>query len=190
MSWKLPATAYFPRTVPSSNAPVRAHIATRSNVCVTAVTPNNVNQVRRINAALFPATVNEEMYDGALKADTNALFQIALFNDIPVGAICCRLEDGSDATKCKVYVMTIGVLGPYRRLGLATALIKYILAAAAPGSLFAGRSVECVYLHVQTSNQGARAFYEQLGFTLTETIPAYYTHADPASAWLFEKRAN
>ena len=85
--------------------------------------------------------------------------------------------------------MVIGVLAPYRRLGLATVLIKHILNTAPPGSVFAGRRVESIYLHVQTSNEIARAFYERLGFALTQTIPSYYSHSQPTSAWVFEKRA-
>lgn len=189
MSWSLPATAYVARVKPQVDAPVRTHIAARSNLCVTDVTSNNINQVRRLNAALFPETSSEEIYKQALDKDTNSLYQLALFNDIPVGDICCRVEDGSDPTKCKIYVMVIGVLAPYRRLGLATVLIKHIVNTAPPGSVFAGRRVESIYLHVQTSNEIARAFYERLGFALTQTIPSYYSHSEPTSAWVFEKRA-
>ena len=39
------------------------------------------------------------------------------FSDILVGAICSRREP-LDGTKFKVYIMTIGVLAPYRRLGI------------------------------------------------------------------------
>lgn len=190
MSWHLPALEYKPRVKPrTEDAPVRTHLAPRSKVCVTDVTRNNINQVRRINATLFPHTCGDVLYDGALQDDTNKLFQIALYNDIPAGAICCRLEDGSDMTKCKVYVMTVGVLAPYRRLGLGSALFKHLLDAAPLGSVFAGRRVECIYLHVQTSNDVARAFYEHLGFKLVNTLPSYYTHSEPTSAWVFEKRA-
>lgn len=45
--------------------------------------------------------------------DCNVLIT-AYFNDIVVGAVCCR-EDRSDGHR-KLYIMTLGVLAPYRRL--------------------------------------------------------------------------
>lgn len=44
------------------------------------------------------------------------LFISAYFNDIVVGAVCCRV-DTSDNKK-RLYIMTLGALAPYRRLGI------------------------------------------------------------------------
>lgn len=40
----------------------------------------------------------------------------AYFNDLVVGAVCCRVEVNNDQKK--LYIMTLGVLAPYRRLGI------------------------------------------------------------------------
>ena len=40
----------------------------------------------------------------------------AFFNDIVVGAVCCRTDLQSGARK--LYIMTLGCLGPYRRCGV------------------------------------------------------------------------
>jgi hypothetical protein len=40
----------------------------------------------------------------------------AYFNDIVVGGVCCR-EDRMEGAR-KLYIMTLGCLAPYRRLGI------------------------------------------------------------------------
>lgn len=44
------------------------------------------------------------------------IFFTAYFNDIVVGAVCCRV-DTSDQQR-RLYIMTLGCLAPYRRLGI------------------------------------------------------------------------
>lgn len=49
--------------------------------------------------------------------------------------------------------------------------------------------VECVYLHVQTSNEEAKAFYEKNGFVVNDRVEDYYkVGISPRSAWLLERR--
>lgn len=138
----------------------------------------------------------------------------ALFNDIPVANVCCRFEhDGSE--KVRVYIMTLGCLAPYRRMGIATSLLAHVLEAAGPGKEVMLREeaskaatpktkdgkndgvpprrrlykVECVYLHVQTSNEEAKAFYEKNGFVVNDRVEDYYkVGISPRSAWLLERR--
>ena len=40
----------------------------------------------------------------------------AYFNDIVVGGVCCRVE--TEAMVKKLYIMTLGCLAAYRRLGV------------------------------------------------------------------------
>lgn len=52
---------------------------------------------------------------------TNMLFDVfyfvpAYFNDLVVGGVCCRVEVEGDQKR--LYIMTLGVLAPYRRLGI------------------------------------------------------------------------
>ena len=49
----------------------------------------------------------------------------AYFNDIVVGAVCCRV-DTSDQQR-RLYIMTLGCLAPYRRLGIGNVFIKTFL---------------------------------------------------------------
>ena len=70
----------------------------------------------------------------------------ALFNDMPVGNLVCRYDfpppsssstastSSSDSPPVEVYIMTLGILAPYRRLGIASKLIKHLLIFAGPGT--------------------------------------------------------
>lgn len=50
-------------------------------------------------------------------------------------------------------------------------------------------NIRCVYLHVQTGNDEARAFYESQGFKLARQVDEYYKLGiTPRSAWVLEKR--
>lgn len=81
------------------------------------VTPKNVEQLRKLNLAIFPVRYNEKFYNDLSNAPVQSYTHLAYFSDILVGAICCRVEP-TEGTSFKVYVMTIGVLAPYRRMGI------------------------------------------------------------------------
>lgn len=45
-----------------------------------------------------------------------------------VGAICSRVEPVEDSTSSfKIYIMTIGVLAPYRRIGIGAWHLLFIM---------------------------------------------------------------
>lgn len=55
--------------------------------------------------------------------------------------MCCRIDrhstssTSSDLPTCSIYLMTLGVLAPYRRLGLAKSLLTHLLKVASPGTI-------------------------------------------------------
>jgi hypothetical protein len=70
--------------------------------------------------------------------------------------------------------MTLGILAPYRGLGIGAALLQRVLAAVE----FDANICEA-YLHVQTSNEEALRFYAKAGFDITDTIRNYYKRLEP-----------
>ncbi|KAG8077210.1 hypothetical protein GUJ93_ZPchr0007g3238 [Zizania palustris] len=104
----------------------------------------------------------------------------AYYSDICVGAIACRLEKTDGGAVC-VYIMTLGVLAPYRGLGIGSKLLNHVL------DLCEKQNVPEIYLHVQTNNDDAIAFYKKFGFEITKTIEKYYKNITPPDCYVVTK---
>ncbi|XP_040942899.1 uncharacterized protein [Gossypium hirsutum] len=100
--------------------------------------------------------------------------------DICVESIACRLEKKEGGAIC-VYIMTLGVLAPYRGLGIGTRLLNHVL------DLCLKQNIQEIYLHVQTNNDDAINFYKKFGFEITERIKSYYTNIDPPDCFVLTK---
>ncbi|KAJ9049987.1 N-acetyltransferase 5 [Entomophthora muscae] len=150
------------------------------------ITANNVNQLRRLNSVLFPVHYSPQFYKDVIQA--GELAKLCYFNDVCVGAVCCRKDNPEkDQTlekgQASLYLMTLGVLAPYRRLGLGSMMIKHVLEQCK-----ADDSLVKIYLHVQTSNEDALKFYANYGFEQKEVVPSYYKNIQPADAILLERK--
>ncbi|KAI8050129.1 acyl-CoA N-acyltransferase [Gilbertella persicaria] len=142
------------------------------------VTKNNLGQVRVLHKTLFPVQYGENFYNELLEAGEFA--KLAYYNDVCVGTVCCRREvDESNSDKFKIYMMTLGVLEPYRHLGIGSALVKHVIEQAK----LAG-DISQIYLHVQTSNTAAADFYKKNEFQVISTEKDYYKNIEPRDAYL------
>lgn len=109
--------------------------------------------------------------------------KFAYVNGFTVGAVCARLEPLEESSeKFKMYIMTINVLAAYRRRGIASKLLKHILVEAVKDS-----NIQEIFLHVQTTNDAAKGFYEAHGFEEHCVVENYYTRVEPTSAFLLRK---
>ncbi|ORY01927.1 N-acetyltransferase 13, isoform CRA_c [Basidiobolus meristosporus CBS 931.73] len=146
------------------------------------VTLNNLGQLRRLNSILFPVHYSEKFYKDVL--DVGEFAKLVYYNDACVGAVCCRKEN-TDGGMVKIYIMTLGILAPYRKLGLGSTLLEHILKQCEQDA-----KISELYLHVQISNEEAIAFYKKYGFEVTGTLENYYKNISPADAYILSKKVN
>jgi len=153
-----------------------------SRVSFASLTPNNLGTVRKLNSVLFPIKYSDKFYHDILHPNVEDFCKLIYYNDIPVGTVCCRLETGDGETK--LYIMTMGVLAPYRSRGVGSKCLEQILAAA---SSHVKPKIGRIHLHVQISNRDAKKFYERHGFQQTGIHENYYKKIAPPDAWILEK---
>ncbi|KAJ1462149.1 acyl-CoA N-acyltransferase [Pelagophyceae sp. CCMP2097] len=142
---------------------------------------NNIGQLRKLNEATFPVRYADKFYTEIPTLQT-AFTQFAYFGGFAIGAICGRIEPTADPARSKLYIMTIGVLVAYRDRGVGRFLLDYLLENAAKR-----KDIAMVYLHVQTSNQGALDFYAKAGFGVVGKIENYYKRIEPPDCFVLAK---
>ncbi|KNA17549.1 hypothetical protein SOVF_079070 [Spinacia oleracea] len=147
-------------------------------ISLDSVRDKNIMQLKKLNVTLFPVRYNDKYYADSLAS--GEFTKLAYYSDICVGAIACRLEK-KDAGGLRVYIMTLGVLAPYRGLGIGTKLLNHVL------ELSSKQNISEVYLHVQTNNEDALNFYKKFGFDITDTIQNYYTNITPPDCYVVTK---
>merc|ERR1711997_807084 len=162
------------------------------------LTPHNIKQFKMINQAVFPVQYVDAFYRDAQKSEIH-FSKLAYFNDLVVGGVCFRLEDASSpeigmvnktlkadqikqAPLKRAYIMTLGVLTPYRRYGVGKKMLEWVIEKAK--SL---KDVNGIYLHVQTNNDVAKALYEKNEFTQEGGVfEGYYKKIDPPDAYMLK----
>ncbi|QRV96553.1 GNAT family acetyltransferase [Ceratobasidium sp. AG-Ba] len=194
---------------PQSTIPVSRKTRPVARVSLASLTPNNLGTLRKLNSVLFPIRYSEKFYRQVLEPELEEFCKLIYYNDIPVGAVCSRIEKGQRPDEACVYIMTMGVLAPYRSLGLGSTALRQVFAAAtkynssissAPAttnsttSTFnpSQRKITSIYLHVHVPNTDARTFYERFGFVEKERIAGYYrklgsTDGAERDAWVLER---
>ena len=93
----------------------------------------------------------------------NALFLTALCQGKPAGYVgsLCVLDEGD--------ICNVAVFPEYRRQGAATALLTALIAEGKR------RGLAVLMLEVRRSNEGARTFYEKMGFETVGVRKNFYT---------------
>ncbi|KAH0827537.1 N-acetyltransferase NAT13 [Lanmaoa asiatica] len=160
----------------SSESPVPA-----GRVSFASLTHQNIGTVRKLNSVLFPVKYSDKYYQDILQPEVEDFCQLGTlvyFNDVPVGNICCRLENK------ELYLTTLGILAPYRSRKLGSQALQRIVDAA---SCHNKPKIKRISLHVQVSNGDAKRFYENHGFSEAGIHKNYYKKITPQDAWILEK---
>ena len=137
------------------------------------VTGKNFNNVSEILSASFPVRYESDFFASLERSDC----QFAYLNDFLIGCIVCRRDPLN-----VFYVLALATLAPYRRLGVASALLQW----AETRALSLGCSQ--ISLHVRASDAVAIAFYQSRGFVQTGRIAGYYPLDGDADALLLAKQ--
>ncbi|XP_039260202.1 N-alpha-acetyltransferase 50-like [Styela clava] len=143
------------------------------------ITQHNIKQLKLLNQVIFPVSYNDKFYKDVL--DVGDLAKLAFFNDIVVGAVCCRIDNSKG--KRRLYIMTLGCLAPYRRHGVGTVLLNHVFKICE-----ADKNITAIFLHVQVNNQSALDFYMKFGFEIVQTESHYYKRIEPSDAYVLEKK--
>ncbi|KAJ4483199.1 N-acetyltransferase NAT13 [Lentinula aciculospora] len=153
--------------------------AAHTRVSFASLTPHNLGTLKKLNSVLFPISYSDRFYADVLKPDMEEFCRLIYYNDIPVGTICCRIETKDNETR--LYLMTMGVLAPYRSRRLGSQALQQIIDAAKSHTK---PRINEIYLHVQISNVEAKRFYEKHGFQEVGIHEKYYKKLVPRDAWI------
>lgn len=150
----------------------------RANIELGDVTHHNLKQLKKINTVVLPVSYNDKFYLDVL--ESGELAKLAYYNDVVVGAVCSRIDTSENMRR--LYIMTLGCLYPYRRLGIGTVMVQHILNCVERDGNF-----DSIFLHVKVDNKGAIEFYKRFGFEIVETKQHYYKRIEPADAHVLQK---
>ncbi len=156
-----------------------------------------IRDLRVINSILFPMAYQEKYYREVLSESSFA--KLVYWRGSLVGTFSCRMQDscgllpagavtGLVAREC--YIMTIGVLAPFRKRGFGSRLLDDIVASAREHHEAACSHAAVplrIILHVHLANEMAIQFYLKKNFSVIATIPEYYKRLQPSSALLLVK---
>lgn len=152
--------------------------------------------LRRLNGLLLPVAFPDSFYAAVLDPALSHRYSRVITwagdgNGLPeepkiVGAVVCIPEPADTTTPSddrNLYIRSLGILAPYRALGLANAALDDILRHTS--SVF---PLRCVTAHVWTENEQGLAWYLRRGFErIGAPIPAYYRRLRPDSAILVSR---
>ena len=149
------------------------------------VNQGNVDRLVAINQVIFPIRYSPKVYQDIVACGEISQIANLKGSKKTIGGISCRLENTPNDGPT-LYIITLGVLAPFRSLGLGSKLLSMCIdtvESCLP-------EVTKARLHVQINNEDAIRFYERHGFAIVETVQDYYIKVEPRDAVVLELKLN
>ena len=127
----------------------------------------DLDAVADLEARCFTNPWTRDALAGELARSDVARVFVARLPGAPVAAFCSCWFVADE-----LHVNTIAVDPAHRRSGIATGLMRYVIAEAAR------HGARRATLEVRASNDPARKLYESLGFAVSAVRPRYYTQPE------------
>lgn len=146
-----------------------------------------IDKLKNITTTLFPVRYSDKFFKECLEPEKSLTVAcIAMYDARPVGWIRCIYEpfpSRENEVYQQLYIQVIGILAPFRGLGLAKALLDTAVSQARRTS----SEVRNVYAHVWEQNEDALLWYQRQGFGQVMLLPQYYRKLKPAGAWIVRR---
>mmetsp|Transcript_209 Transcript_209/g.626 ORF Transcript_209/g.626 Transcript_209/m.626 type:complete len:171 (-) Transcript_209:201-713(-) len=152
------------------------------SILLAPPTHQNYHQLEVINNAVLPVQFSTDFYKNLHKNDDFS--RIAFVSgDLAVGGVTARKEGSS-----VLYIVSLAVLAPYRRIGVASTLLSYLESTATRSICQVGETV-IVRVHVAVGDEDAQSFYKARGFSkVGDVVENFYKRGvTPPHAVVFEK---
>lgn len=94
-------------------------------------------------------------------------------------------KDESTKKSFQVYLISLGVLAPFRRLGLGSLLLKWVINYCTKVK-WPKLNIQKLVLHVQSANEAAIRFYQKHQFEILQYMEDYYSKVECTSAYLMQ----
>jgi ribosomal protein S18 acetylase RimI-like enzyme len=188
------------KKTPSKPLPLQASVIP---ISAAQVTP-----LKRINALLLEIAYPDSFYHKIQQPASrkHANFSRAItWAESPssgeesklIGGCVCRLDFDPETKTSAIYIQSLSLLSPWRGMGLATAALEDITAAAILSTSKPTNStivleedfpITSLYAHVWSENTEGLEWYTARGFTREgPLIQGYYRRLKPDTAWLYRR---
>ncbi len=133
---------------------------------IEKMTEADIEAVAAIEQASFKDPWSIKSFQTELRQNRLAIYYVARLE----GEIIAYI--GAWLIIDEAHITTLAVAEPYRSRGIATDLLKTLIAKAR------NEEIQCLTLEVRPSNTGARVFYEKQGFRILGRRKRYYRDED------------